>query len=190
MNLTRFMKEVENILDTMSSQQLMAFIHDMARTLPENQRNSFLNKLEKIGVKEEGYKAEKREEKEKYEKKHWFISKRKLRKLINLAQKNNEEQSVLSRQRALDYDEVLQRQRSLIYETRDQLMDGGELENKKVLEIFVENGAPENILYEAKPHIGTDILKTVIKNMRNRIVSWGGEVCFESTVTDIIFESI
>ena len=42
MNLTRFMKEVENILDTMSSQQLMAFIHDMARTLPENQRNSFL----------------------------------------------------------------------------------------------------------------------------------------------------
>ena len=61
--------------------------------------------------------------------------------------------------------------------------------NKKVLEIFVENGAPENILYEAKPHIGTDILKTVIKNMRNRIVSWGGEVCFESTVTDIIFEN-
>ena len=65
MNLTRFLKEVENILDTMSSQQLMAFIHDMARTLPENQRNSFLNKLEKIGVKEEGYKAEKREENKK-----------------------------------------------------------------------------------------------------------------------------
>ena len=61
--------------------------------------------------------------------------------------------------------------------------------NKKVLEIFVENGAPENILYEAKPHIGTDILKTVIKNMRNRILEWGGEVCFESTVTDIIFEN-
>ena len=65
MNLTRFLKEVENILDTMSSQQLMAFIHDMARTLPENQRNSFLNKLEKIGVKEEGYKAETGEENKK-----------------------------------------------------------------------------------------------------------------------------
>lgn len=65
MNLTRFLKEVENILDTMSSQQLMAFIHDMARTLPENQRNSFLNELEKIGVKEEGYKAEKGEENKK-----------------------------------------------------------------------------------------------------------------------------
>ena len=44
--------------------------------------------------------------------------------------------------------------------------------NKKVLSVFVENGAPENILYEAKPHIGTDILKTVVKNMRNRIVNW------------------
>lgn len=61
--------------------------------------------------------------------------------------------------------------------------------NKKVLEIFVENGAPKNILYESKPHIGTDILKTVIKNMRNRIIEWGGEVLFESAVTDIIFEN-
>lgn len=61
--------------------------------------------------------------------------------------------------------------------------------NKKVLEIFVENGAPYEIIYEAKPHIGTDILKTVVKNMRNRIIEWGGEVHFESTVTDISFEN-
>ncbi len=60
--------------------------------------------------------------------------------------------------------------------------------NKKVLEVFVENGAPENILYEAKPHIGTDILKTVVKNMRNRIIEWGGDVFFEKQVTDITFE--
>ncbi len=60
--------------------------------------------------------------------------------------------------------------------------------NKKVLEVFVENGAPENILYEAKPHIGTDILKTVVKNMRNRIREWGGDVLFEKLVTDIEFE--
>ena len=38
---------------------------------------------------------------------------------------------------------------------------------KKVLEIFVENGAPEEILYENKPHIGTDLLREVIINMRN-----------------------
>lgn len=61
--------------------------------------------------------------------------------------------------------------------------------NKKVLEVFVENGAPENILYEAKPHIGTDVLKTVVKNMRTRIIEWGGCVLFEKCVTDITFEN-
>ncbi|MBQ7956154.1 MAG: FAD-dependent oxidoreductase [Lachnospiraceae bacterium] len=56
---------------------------------------------------------------------------------------------------------------------------------KKVLEIFVECGAPEAILYENKPHIGTDILVSVVKNMRNKIIEMGGEVRFESQVTDI-----
>ena len=65
MNLTRFLKEVENISGTMSSKQLMAFIHDMARMLPENERKTFLNKLKKIAVNEEGYKAEKGEENKK-----------------------------------------------------------------------------------------------------------------------------
>ena len=74
-----------------------------------------------------------------YEKKHWHVSRRKLRKLINLAQKNGEEQSVLSRQKALDYDQVLQRQRALIYETRDRMLDGGELEVAKILQIAKDN---------------------------------------------------
>lgn len=60
--------------------------------------------------------------------------------------------------------------------------------NQKVLEVFVENGAPECILYEAKPHIGTDVLKKVVKNMRNHIVEMGGTVLFEKKVTDISFE--
>ncbi|MCR5756054.1 MAG: NAD(P)-binding protein, partial [Acetatifactor sp.] len=38
--------------------------------------------------------------------------------------------------------------------------------NKEVLAIFVKHGAPEEILYDAKPHIGTDVLKTVVKSMR------------------------
>ena len=58
----------------------------------------------------------------------------------------------------------------------------------KVLNTFVEEGAPREILYQAKPHIGTDILKTVIKNMRKRIVELGGEVRFLSKVTDILVE--
>jgi len=74
-----------------------------------------------------------------YEKKHWHVSRRKLRKLINMAQKNGEEQSVLSRQKALDYDQVLQRQRALIYETRDRMLDGGELEVAKILQIAKDN---------------------------------------------------
>lgn len=55
--------------------------------------------------------------------------------------------------------------------------------NKKVLEIFVECGAPEEILYESKPHIGTDVLKTVVASMREEIIRNGGTVCFESKVT-------
>ncbi len=49
---------------------------------------------------------------------------------------------------------------------------------RTVLETFVEFGAPEKILYEAKPHIGTDILIEVVKNIRKEIVSLGGEVRF------------
>ncbi|MDE6662476.1 MAG: FAD-dependent oxidoreductase [Lachnospiraceae bacterium] len=60
--------------------------------------------------------------------------------------------------------------------------------NKEVLEVFVRSGAPEEILYEAKPHIGTDILMNVVKNMRNEIIAHGGEVRFESKVTDVIID--
>ncbi len=59
---------------------------------------------------------------------------------------------------------------------------------REVLRIFVEAGAPKEILYEAKPHIGTDILIHVIENLRRRIVEWGGEVRFESQVTALLME--
>ena len=61
--------------------------------------------------------------------------------------------------------------------------------NRKVLEIFVENGAPEEILYLNKPHIGTDILINVVRNMRNRIIEWGGEVHFHSQMIDFEIEN-
>ena len=57
--------------------------------------------------------------------------------------------------------------------------------NQFVLETFVHFGAPEEILYTAKPHIGTDLLRQVIKNMREEILSLGGEVRFETMLTDI-----
>lgn len=58
--------------------------------------------------------------------------------------------------------------------------------NREVLKIFVEAGAPERILYEAKPHIGTDILVSVVRRMREQIIAWGGEVRFGAQVTELL----
>lgn len=57
--------------------------------------------------------------------------------------------------------------------------------NRKVLEIFTAHGAPEEICYEAKPHIGTDILAKVIPAIRKDIESMGGKFMFETCMTDI-----
>lgn len=54
--------------------------------------------------------------------------------------------------------------------------------SQKVLSVFTEHGAQPEILYEAKPHIGTDVLTGVIAGMRRQILEWGGEVRFESRV--------
>lgn len=57
--------------------------------------------------------------------------------------------------------------------------------NREVLETFVKFGAKESICYDAKPHIGTDVLTGVVRNMRNEIVRQGGTVRFESRVTGL-----
>jgi uncharacterized FAD-dependent dehydrogenase len=54
-----------------------------------------------------------------------------------------------------------------------------------VLDEFYAFGAPEEIQYKAKPHIGTDVLKKVVVNMRKRIIELGGEVKFKSKVTSV-----
>ena len=54
---------------------------------------------------------------------------------------------------------------------------------RKVLEEFVSHGAPEEILYNAKPHIGTDKLKITVKNIRREIISLGGKVLFKTKLT-------
>ncbi len=56
-----------------------------------------------------------------------------------------------------------------------------------VLKRFVEFGAPKEILYLAKPHIGTDVLSLVVENMLGHIESLGGEVMYRTCCTDIIF---
>ena len=54
-----------------------------------------------------------------------------------------------------------------------------------ILEQFVKAGAREEILYDAKPHVGTDVLLTVVQNIRQRIISLGGEVRFNTQVTEL-----
>ena len=61
---------------------------------------------------------------------------------------------------------------------------GGEL-CKEVISDFLRFGAPEDIGYLQKPHIGSDKLKTVVKNIREEIISLGGEVLFQTKLEDL-----
>ena len=60
---------------------------------------------------------------------------------------------------------------------------------RKVMHEFVRAGAPPEILYVSKPHIGTFRLTGVVSAMREEIISLGGEVRFESKVTDLLIEA-
>ncbi len=57
---------------------------------------------------------------------------------------------------------------------------------REVLKTFVEYGADSSIMYINKPHIGTDVLSEVVKNIRNEIISLGGEVIFNSRLDDVV----
>lgn len=59
---------------------------------------------------------------------------------------------------------------------------------QKVLNTFVEYGAPEEVKYLNKPHIGTNRLQEIVKNMREEIIRLGGQVHFSSKMTDILME--
>ena len=60
---------------------------------------------------------------------------------------------------------------------------------RKVLTEFVKAGAPEEILYVSKPHIGTFRLTGVVENMRQQIIALGGEVRFQQRVTDVLIDN-
>lgn len=59
---------------------------------------------------------------------------------------------------------------------------------RRVFEIFVECGAPREILYLNNPHIGTDILRKVVVNIRKKIIQMGGEFRYNSCVTDFVID--
>ncbi|MDO4859685.1 MAG: NAD(FAD)-utilizing dehydrogenase [Bacillota bacterium] len=59
---------------------------------------------------------------------------------------------------------------------------------KKILEVFVKAGADEQILYKNRPHIGTDVLRKVVVNIRKEIESLGGAYMFDTRMTEILTE--
>jgi uncharacterized FAD-dependent dehydrogenase len=59
---------------------------------------------------------------------------------------------------------------------------------EKILNVFCQHGASTNILADAHPHIGTDKLPRVIENMRNTILRSGGEVHFQTKMTQLLLE--
>lgn len=59
---------------------------------------------------------------------------------------------------------------------------------REVLRIFTEAGAPKEILFDAKPHIGTDVLIKVVENLRKQILAWGGEIRFETQAQSLLIE--
>lgn len=60
---------------------------------------------------------------------------------------------------------------------------------KRILEIFVDHGAREDVLYEAHPHIGTNKLPGIVAALRDTILQHGGEVHFETRMDDIIHQN-
>ena len=73
---------------------------------------------------------------EKYVEKGKYISKRRIKKLINKSQKIREESSVFQRKSSVDFDSVMQRQRTIMYKTRNDLLDGKSLDENALIEIY------------------------------------------------------
>ena len=96
-----------------------------------------------------------------------YISKAKLKRVINTAQKTGEEFSVMSRRQAMDYDQVLQRQRNLIYATRDDLLDGETMEFKKIRNLAKEN--IREFILEQDMHTEESVHRYILDNISYRL---------------------
>ena len=76
---------------------------------------------------------------EKYIEKDKYISKRRIKKLVNKSQKIKEESSIFQRKNSVDYDSVMQRQKTIMYKTRNDLLDGMSLDENVLKQIYVNN---------------------------------------------------
>lgn len=76
---------------------------------------------------------------DKYIEKDKYISKRRIKKLVNRSQKIKEESSVFQRKNSVDYDSVMQRQKTIMYKTRNDLLDGKSLDENVLVQIYKQN---------------------------------------------------
>lgn len=117
-----------------------------------------------------------------------------LRKVINEAQKTGEEFAVISRRQAMDYDKVLQRQRTLIYAMRNELLDGGGLKYRKVIQIAKEN--MRAFLEENPNREKRTVIRYILDNLSYELDEGLSEVAIEddkallSYLTDLVREGL
>lgn len=100
---------------------------------------------------------------QKYVDKGHHISRRKLKKLINGAQKLEEEQAVAMRKHSVDFDKVIKRQREMMYDARNRLLDGGSLEPEKVRQLAYES-VGMFLKEKRRPDTG-DVTRFVLNNL-------------------------
>ncbi|MCI9362159.1 MAG: accessory Sec system translocase SecA2 [Hungatella sp.] len=100
---------------------------------------------------------------EKYVDKDRWISKRKLKKLINGTQKLQGELAVSQRKRSVDYDKVMKRQRMMMYDARNRLLDGGSLELNVVRQLAYES--VQAFLKESSRLTASDVTRYVLNNI-------------------------
>lgn len=104
---------------------------------------------------------------DKYIEKDKYISKRRIKKLVNKSQKIKEESSVFQRKNSVDYDSVMQRQKTIMYKTRNDLLDGMSLDENVLKQIYVNN-----INEFAKDHKNMDdktIYRYILDNLSYRL---------------------
>ena len=104
---------------------------------------------------------------DKYVERDRWISKRKLKKLINGTQKLQEEQAISQRKSSVDYDKVMKRQREMMYEVRNRLLDGGSLEQEAVDQLMRDS--VDLFLKEKKHPAAGDISRYLLNNITYRL---------------------
>lgn len=104
---------------------------------------------------------------EKYESGKHYISKHRLKRVINVAQQTSEEFAVTSRKQAMDYDQVLKRQRALIYEMRNYLLDDSEFNKSKVKKLAKDN--IKKFLKETPERDTSAITRYILDNISYRL---------------------